>query len=370
MCKRGLRCIAVLALLSLNSCDKAPPPDILTPVKVEPVATLASGTGLSYSAQVTPETSLELAFRTDGYVVEIAKREGVGGKPRLIQPGDAVVAGEVLARIDDAQYRDRVTTAQANLDAARAASLKSSEDWARAQALNATQSITGPDFDAAQQEYATAQASVKGAQAQLDEALLKLGETALIVPQAAVINQRLVEIGTLVRPGSVGFELANTDTVKVVFGVPDLVLTEVTVGSALDVRVASMPDRIFRGSVTQIAPAADQRTRVFEISVSVDNSDGALREGMVASLDLPTGAQAGSTITVPLDSIVRGKSGGFAVYTVHSSGQDSVVQLIPVETGEVSGNRVVIRSGLQPGDRIVVSGTAQVSDGQLVQVLR
>lgn len=362
---------AVFVLLALYGCEqKTPPPDTITPVKVQAVDSLSAGTTLSYSAQVTPETSLDLAFSTDGYVVEIATRDGVGGKPRLIQPGDAVKAGEVLARIDDSQYQDRVTTAQANLDAAKAALLKGSEDWARAQALNATQSITGPDYDSAQQEFTTAQASVSGAQAQLDEAHIKLGETALVVPQAAVINKRLVEIGTLVRPGSVAFELANTNTVEVVFGIPDLVLTRVKIGSPLGVRVASMPDRVFQGTVTQIAPAADQRTRVFEVSISVDNSDGDLREGMVASLDLATNDQTGNIIMVPLDSIVRATDGGFAVYTTIKSGDETTVKLTPVVTGEVVGNKVIVTSGLGSGDEIVVAGTAQVSDGQSVSILR
>lgn len=365
----GLACTS-LAVVLLSGCEKAPTVDTITPVKVQTVASMAAGSALSYSAQVTPETSLELAFSADGYIVEIATREGTSGKSRLIQPGDKVMPGEVLARIDDSKYRDRVTTAQANLDKAKAALLKGTEDWSRAQALNATQSITGPDYDAAQQEYSTAKAAVSGAQAQLDEAQISLGETALIVPQEAVINKRLVEIGTLVRPGSVGFELANTNTVKVVFGVPDLVLTEVKVGSELSVRVASMPDKSFPGIVTQIAPAADQRTRVFEVTISVDNSDGDLREGMVAGLDLATDKHAGNIVMVPLDSIVRSADGGFAVYITQKSGEETTVRLTAIETGEVVGNKVIVNSGLSSGDEIVITGTAQISDGQTVKILR
>jgi multidrug efflux system membrane fusion protein len=178
-----------------------------------------------------------------------------------------------------------------------------------------------------------------------------------------------VEIGTLVRPGSVGFELANTSTVKVVFGIPDLVLSEVRVGSPMEVRVASMPDRVFQGTVTQIAPAADQRTRVFEVSISVDNSDGDLREGMVAALDLATSPQAGGIVMVPLDSIVRAADGSFAVYSIDRIDGGTKVRRTPIETGEVVGNKVIVSSGLNAGEEIVVTGTAQVSDGQVVDIL-
>jgi multidrug efflux system membrane fusion protein len=148
------------------------------------------------------------------------------------------------------------------------------------------------------------------------------------------------------------------------------VLAQVKLGSPLAVRVASMPDRLFQGTVTQIAPAADQRTRVFEVSVSVDNSDGALREGMVAALDLSSTEQPIAIVMVPLDSVVRASDGGFAVYTTHPSGTDTIVQLTAIETGEVVGNQVIVTSGLGPGDEIVTTGTAQVSDGQIVNVLR
>jgi multidrug efflux system membrane fusion protein len=130
-----------------------------------------------------------------------------------------------------------------------------------------------------------------------------------------------------------------------------------------------MPDRVYSGTVTQIAPAADQRTRVFEVSISVDNSEGELREGMVAALDLATGKQAGSIVTVPLDSIVQAGDGSFAVYTTEKSGDETTVRLTAIETGEVVGNRVMVTSGLSPGNEIVVTGTAQVSDGQIVNVV-
>jgi RND family efflux transporter MFP subunit len=364
-----LLCVSVVALL--GACDRSEPVDIVTPVKVQAVQAVGEDSGLSYSGQVVPETSLDLAFLADGYVVDIARREGPDGKTRLVQPGDTVSAGEVLARVDDELYRDRVTTAQANLDAALAAYRKAEQDWGRATALQATQSITGPDFDSAQQEYATTQASVAGARAQLDEARSKLKDTVLTSPLSGVINRRSIEIGSLVRPGSVGFVLASTGTVKVVFGIPDIVLGEVAIGTPLDVRVGSFPDRVFPGRVSEIAPAADQRTRIFEVSISVDNPDGLLKQGMVASLNVGAGDLATDWVSVPMNAIVRGDGdgGAFAVYTVRVNNETATVHRTPVTTGEVVGNSVVVTSGLAEGQSIVVTGTAQVRDGQVVRVL-
>jgi RND family efflux transporter MFP subunit len=366
---KSRRVVWVVLILIIGGCEKPTPIEIITPVKVQEVKAVGANSDLSYSGQVVPETSLDLAFQSDGYITEIASRDGPGGKPRLIQPGDQVSVGEVLAKVDDVQYLDRVATAQANLDVANAAYLKAREDWSRASALQATQSITGPDFDAAQQEHSTALASVAGAKAQLDEAQNKLKNTVLTSPQSGVINQRAIEIGSLVRPGSVGFVLANTQSVKVVFGIPDLILGDVSIGTPLDVRVVSIPERVFSGRVSEIAPAADQRTRVFEVSVSVDNSDNALKQGMVASVEVGTGALASELVLIPMNSIVRSSEGVFAVYSVTRSNDQATVQLTPVQTGEVVGNSVVVTSGLSAGATIVVTGTAQIHDGQTVKVL-
>ena len=100
--------------------------------------------GLVYSAQVEPDTQIDAAFRTDGYVTEIANRPGVeDGKLRLLQTGDTVSKGEVLARIETEEYDDKVATAQANLDKAKAMTHKADQDYKRAVALRKTNSITG-----------------------------------------------------------------------------------------------------------------------------------------------------------------------------------------------------------------------------------
>jgi RND family efflux transporter MFP subunit len=354
----------------LSACDSKPPPTIITPVRVAQVERLSDDTGIRYSAQVIPQTQVNLAFRTDGYIEEILLVPGVASADRLLQPGDTVQAGDVLARVKDEQYRDQVTKAQANLDKSRAALVKGEQDFKRADALNKTQSITAPDFDAAQKEYATALAAVDGATAQLDEANLKLSETALVAPMGGTILQRNIELGTLVHAGTVGFVLANTGVVKVVFGIPDMMLEQVKLGSELKIHTDSLPNRVFSGLVTEIAPAADQRTRIFEVSVTVDNADGALRAGMVAALEVDkTMLPAGEITVVPVSAVVQDKSGGFAVFVVETTATDSLARLRPVTTGQLLGNNISILEGLKVGEAVIVTGTAQVSDNQPVNIV-
>tara|TARA_R110001592_G_scaffold337300_1_gene623533 strand:- start:134087 stop:135211 length:1125 start_codon:yes stop_codon:yes gene_type:complete len=362
---------AVAVLPFLASCESKQPAAVITPVKVAAAESLSGDSSLIYSAQVIPETQVDAAFRTDGYIASIKNVPGVDSRQRILQPGDSVQAGDVLARVQDQQYRDQVTKAQANLEKALAAARKGDQDFRRARALNATESITAPDFDAAEKEYTSANAAVKGAQAQLDEANLKLTETALVAPLTGIVQQRNIEIGALVHAGSVGFVVANTGVVKVVFGVPDTVLGDIRLGSDLVIHTESLPDRSFNGKVTEIAPAADQRTRIFEVSVSVENADGALRPGMVAALNLGTTLPgAGEVVAVPITAMVQGPDGGFALYIVDTTAEGAeVARLRSVETGQILGNRITVTGGITPGTKVIVSGTAQVGDNQPVKVV-
>jgi RND family efflux transporter MFP subunit len=364
---RSLLTISVLALLS--ACDQPAPVEVLTPVRVVAARALADNIELGYSAQVTPETQVDVAFRTDGYIALIRRVPGLGSTDRFLQAGDKVAQGDVLARIQDEQYRDKVVKAQAYLDKARAALRKAELDYQRATALNETRSITGPDYDAARKEYETTLAGVDGAQAQLDEANIKLSDTALLAPMNGTILQRQIEIGTLVHSGSVGFVLANTNSVKVVFGIPDVVLKDFQLGSRLNIRTASLPKTVFPGVVTEIAPAADKRTRVFEVSLIVQNPDGALRAGMVASLDVDASMMPREVTVVPINAIVRSADGGFGLFVVEQGDDGAVARLRSVQTGQVLGNLITITSGVSIGDQVIVTGTAQVSDMQPVKVV-
>lgn len=167
-----------------------------------------------------------------------------------------------------------------------------------------------------------------------------------------------------------GFVVANTGVVKVVFGVPDTVLGEISLGSELTIQTESLPERSFNSTVTEVSPAADQRTRIFEVSVSVSNADGALRPGMVAALDLgKTLLAADNVVVVPITAMVQAPDGTFALYTIETTTEGTTMaRLRSVATGQILGNRITV-TGVTPGTKVIVTGTAQVGDNQPVKVV-
>ena len=365
-----------LGLLLSAACTPKPPAEPPgNPVRTQHVSTASGAGGVRYSANVIPRAQVDVAFKVNGYVDAIRQVKGADGRERVLQQGDVVARGSMLAKVRDTDYVDNVKKAQANLDKANAALEKATNDFRRATNLQAVNSITGPDYDSAKQEYETSKAAVDGARAQLNEAQSSLGYATLTAPMPGVLLQRKIEVGDLVGPGTTGFVLADVSYVKVVFGVPDVMLDRVKLGGRMQISTASLPGRLFTGTITAVAPSADANTRVSEIEVSVPNARGELRDGMVASLEVagagaPTGQRA-EAIAVPLAAVVQASPGDakYAVFVVTSDGKQDVAKLHPVELGPVVGNSVIVTSGLEAGANVIVSGATIVRDGDTVRLI-
>ncbi|MFS1523344.1 efflux RND transporter periplasmic adaptor subunit [Microbulbifer sp. 2304DJ12-6] len=362
--------IYCLALFSLAACHREPPVKQPRPVRVSVADGQSAVGGSPYSAVVTPYTQVNVAFRTNGYIEEISSREALG-EVRILQAGDYVADRQILAKVNDEQYRDKVIEAVARVSEAEATRRKADLDFRRATILFAAASITAPDYDTARQEYEVSQAAVVGAKAQLDRAEEALNDTVLRSPLSGVILQRRIEVGTLVHPETVGFVVADVFRVKVVFSVPDIVLKDAKPGSVVTMRTESFPHQVFSGQVTEVAPQADQRTRVFAITVTLPNHNALLKTGMIMSLILDKAKIPPNQVVIPLSCLVTESVGGtgFAVFVLESDQGVLRARRRSVISGRVLGNDIAILQGLTAGERVVSTGAAQLQDGQPVTVV-
>jgi len=347
--------IGSLLALTFGACTEkkteAPAP---AAVEVAAVSEINTAGGIRYSATIEPDTQVTVAFRVSGYVDSVDAEEG-----------QRVAAGTVLARIRKSDYVERAGQASAQRAQAEASLVQAKSDAERARALFAANALTKPELDAAIARFEAAQAQASGGRAVANEAGLTLQDTTLVAPIGGVILRRSIERGDLAAPGAPAFVLATTKTVKVVFGVPDTMIRNLRVGQPIDVTTESIPDHLFEGRVSRIAPAADAKSRSFDIEVHIDNPKDELKPGMVASLEIAHGDT--KRLAVPLSAVVRPpkSADGFAVFVVANN--KAIAR--SVDLGEPLGNLVAVRSGLQSGERVIVSGPALLVDGQTVRVV-
>jgi RND family efflux transporter MFP subunit len=360
------------ALTALLGCGQEPAFEKpLTPVMVYRVQASSMQDGSRYSVSLSPLTQVDLAFKVGGYVNDIQRVGGPDGQTRIIQPGDEVRKGAVLARLRESDYAVKLNQAISNEADAKANFTQAKQDFERAKNLYAAQSLTKSDYDAARARYDSAQAKLRGAVESRKEADISMQDSTLKAPSDGVIFKRNIEVGSLVSAGTVAFVLADTSVVKALFGVPDITVQSLAVGRPLALTSEAIPGAEFHGQITKIDPSADATSRVFQIEVKIANPDRRLKPGMIAAVSLPGNHDSTPRLAVPLSAIVRSpeQDAGYAVYVVDPQGGRAVARRRSVTLGPVLGNSVIVTEGIAPGESIVVKGTTVIVDGEQVRVL-
>jgi len=338
--------------------------------------------GERYSTSINPNAEVQLTFKSAGIVNYIRKARGGG---RLIGAGDHIVAGEELARVRSTEYeaqvhqqQSQVAQAEAQLAAAQAAETQAKLNYDRANALFSQASLTKPNYDQARSSYDQAVASVQQAKAAgataraaVAQVEVAFGDTAVRAPFNGSISQRNIEIGDLAGASSAAFTVIDTHVVKAVFAVPESALSSVRLGQRLDVVLDNLR-RAVSGSVTSIAPAADPKSRVFTIEVTIPNPHNAILPGAIGSLALTPAAMPGSRVLVPLSAVVQSPNTahGLAVLLVQERDGKTYAHAQDFIAGNTFGDSIEVKSGLSPGQRIVTLGAQLVHDGQEVRILK
>jgi RND family efflux transporter MFP subunit len=345
------------------------------PVRLQQAEASPVGGGVRYSANIVAKEEVPLAFKQSGYLREILQVRGVDGKPRNVHEGDRVAKDTVLARLREVEYEETARQARSQVVQAEATLRRASQDFERADALYAKQSLTQPDYDRAKEQLDVAQARLEGAQAQYQVAKTSLDDCALKAPFSGVVTSAGLEVGQLVSPQTEGFVLSDLTSMKAEFGVSDVMLADLKMGSTLSVGTQSVPGVEFHGRISRISPAADPKSRVFEVELTIPNPEGRLKPGMIAALrvgdDARGRADAQDTPCVRLSAIVRppGEAEGYAVFVVEEVDGRPVARVRKVSLGEALGNSIAVTSGLKVGERVIVTGATLLTDGDPVRIV-
>ena len=392
--------VAIAAVLGCGcvgragSAVDARPPKAVRLVTVNASTTAESTT---YSAIITPNAQVDLAFRVSGYVVDVCRTKGADGRLRPLEPGAAVTTGLVLARLRATDYQAAVDKAQgsreessagihaaeAALAEAQAALTQAESDFGRIATLWEQESVTRPAYDASKARLDAAKAKVDAATAsvaaanqrttaaaaQLKEARIALGDTELRAPFDAILLERHVDVGTLVSPAAAAFTIADLKLVKARFSVPDAALGMFSAGMPLPFTVDAFAKESFQGRVLSVAPAADPKARSFEITVSIENPRLKLRAGMIASTLVAGEAANSRQVRIPIDALVHDPTRDqYLVYTLEQKSTGiTVATAVQVRPGPLVGNQVSILEGLTGGERIVASGANLLQSGDVVK---
>lgn len=265
--------------------------------------------------------------------------------------GQEVARGQVLVELDSVEQ-------QADLNEARAQAQADGREQARIGELFAQGFATKASLEAAQAAAGRSIARVEALSARINDRTLR-------APIAGVLGLRNASVGQLVQPGTPIVTLDDVRQIKLDFEVPEAHLAQMKRGITLQAETAAYPQRVFVGRVDQIDSRVDARTRAVRARAVLDNSDGALKPGMLLTVRLQTNAV--QALAVPETAVLE-RADGSLVYRLKQQGEDWLAELVPVRTGRRAGGRVEVLSGLAAGDFIILEGVNRAKPGQSVRI--
>jgi multidrug efflux system membrane fusion protein len=366
-----LLAVSLAGMAMTSGCRSNPTaPQPLTPVRTAEVQSIDAGTSNTYSANIQPYQQVDLAFKSNGYLVSIRQVKDATGRMRNIDQGDWVAKGTVLATVDEGDYKEKLQQAKAQLDRAQANYDRAKLSFDRMSVLYQNGAATKPDYDNANAQMLDGLASIQSAKASIAEQQIALGYCELRAPFDGWLVKRNVDVGQLVGPATNGFTISDVRSVKAVFGVPDTSMEHIRLGSPETITTDALPGN-FNGHVTSISPSADPKSRVYSVEVTIPNGDNRLKAGMIASISIGGGKANTRVDVVPLTAVVRspGNPNGFAVFVTEGAGDTVKVHTQDVTLGDTYGNNIAVLSGLGVKDRVVTSGTNMIRNGDQVRVI-
>lgn len=305
----------------------------------------------AYAGEVRAREESALAFRVGGKLVR-----------RLVDVGDRVHAGQLLAELDPGDLQLQAQAAQAQLAAAQAELARAGADRARFAKLAQQQLVSRSALDAQDAAYAAAAGQVRAIRAQLDVARNQAAYAQLRAPRDGAIASRQAEAGQVVAAGQPVFVLAADSGREVAFAVPEGAVASVHAGDPVTVELWNTPGARLQGTVRELAPAADPQTRTYAARATLADA-AAVTLGQSARVFVD-GHAGDRPLGVPLAAVQRGAGNVTAVWVVDPATRE--LRLVPVRLGTWDEDRVPVLSGLRAGDWVVAAGGHLLREGEVV----
>lgn len=344
----------VIAALGLAGCSQekaAVVQEVVRPVKVVEIGKAETTRQLDYSGSVRARTEMNLGFRIAGKVTE-----------RLVDIGQHVNEGDVLARVDPSDYELSVKSAQASLDAAERQVETVDLAKRRAEQLYAKNFAPKSQLDQATLSYDQAVATRDAARSTLAQAQNQVHYTDLKASKAGIVTAISADIGQVVGAGTPVMTVAVDGEKEVLIAVPEMDIAGFQPGKEVKASFWSDDALTLEGKVREVAGSADPQSRTFAVRVSLPNDPRVLL-GMTANVEATVGSKA-QLVSIPLTAMTE-KDGKHIVWTVDRA--SDTVHPRQIKIANFTADGVAVADGLKQGDVVVAAGTQFMTENLKVK---
>lgn len=319
-------------------------------------------TSRQYPSVLEPADTTQLAFEVSGQLQAIN-----------LNVGQKVRRGDTLMQLDTASLELQLQSSRSSLVQAEAQAENALKDFERKNELIKSGSVTQATLDQSRTNMETSNAQEVQARKQVALAEENLEKATIKAPFDGVISAVNVQSFENVNPGQGVANIYQESGFEISFTVSYDVVSRMTLGQSVEVRIADKPGETYTGYVKELGSRAEQ-VSAFPVVIALNTSDPSLKAGLSSEVSVPLPIEGAATgVLIPLGAMVaelkekgvREEVGAVFVY----DGASSTVHIRQVTVRGLSGNRLFVSNGLEPGERIAVAGVPFLRDGQSVHLL-
>ena len=349
-----------VALFLFGCGEEEPVPEpVIRPVRYEPVYVTGGERLRTFSGTAQASVESKRRFKVAGTVRRVA-----------VQVGEQIEAGQLIAELDDRDYRLQVQAEESALASAEAQARNARSSYARVRALYENNSASPSDLDAARAASESASEQVKSVEKRLELARSTVSYARLAAPVDGAIAAVRVEVNENVSPGQPVVTLTSGSRLEVEIAVPEVLIAQVREGEKVSVHFDALPGKEMSGRVTEVGGSATGVATTFPVTVRLDHDDADCRPGMAAEVGFRFGGTGGrERILVPSVAVGQDRQGNFAFVVEPTEEGFGKVHRRAVQVGELEGEGLEIVEGLSDGDLVVTAGVTRIVDGQKVRLL-
>lgn len=337
---------------------------VVRPVRYARAESAQAGTAAWFPARVDAQSAPSLSFRVSGRVAQVR-----------VDVGDTVKAGQLVAVLDDSDYRTRVADARAAQAQARAEAERTRRIAERNARLFAGNAVSEDERDQSRDIAAAAAARLESTQQRLELAERELSYTRLEAPQSGVVVSRRIDEGTNVSAGQPVFELSG-ERIELRADIPETALTRARVGERVEVRIPAMGADEMKAEILRVATGAVPGQILYPVFLRLIDPEVAPAPGMSAQVRLLDRQGQTELVSVPPTAVVADPDGAF-VWVLEAEGEaeedDSTVYRArrrSVQLHRITGRRALLQSGVEADEKVVTAGVHYLSEGQRVRKAR
>jgi RND family efflux transporter MFP subunit len=305
---------------------------------------------MSFSANLEPVWIADISSKVDGRMDTL-----------LVNEGDAVETGGLIATLDTNELAAQVLQAEGNWFSAQAGLEQAQLDLQRTEPLAQQGALSIQALDTARIKRDLAVGQLRSAEGNLAMLRARLDYAKIISPRNGIVTKRYLQSGSYTKVGSPIVSIADVSSMLAKATVGEGQIAEMHVGSLVKVIISALGDKQFDGTITLLSPAAAIPARTFTAEVTIPNGSNELKSGLFAKVVIP-GQVHKNVICVPEIALVM-REDQKTVYVVTA---DNKVQQRVLKLGYVGDGFAEVMEGIQEGERIVIAGQNKLKDGSMI----